>query len=221
MLRQTTILTVATLLTIGIASAQADSYRSKQKKARYHNDGPSAQHVRSSRNHFVAPPETTYEPRKRYKKRRHYVRYHDNGRIAEKGFFRRGKRVGLHKKWYPNGRRQFVGKYRNGYKHGVHKRFYRNGRLKSVKTFRWGTQQSIQTKWYRNGHMKSKIAFRNGRKHGWAIHYAANGYITKRQRFRYGYPERHHWRNQRRAHRVQTVKPMPLPRVAYQPTRYY
>ncbi len=66
------------------------------------------------------------------------VNFHDNGAIADSGYFYKGVKEGLWLSYHENGQLQESGAYKMGKRIGTWKRLYPNGKLQSLRVYKYG-----------------------------------------------------------------------------------
>ena len=54
------------------------------------------------------------------------VTYHNNGQKCEEGYYKDGKKNGLHTEWYENGQKKSEGTWKDGKEDGLHTSWYEN-----------------------------------------------------------------------------------------------
>ena len=77
-----------------------------------------------------------------------WIRYHDNGRIEEKGTYKDGKRDGSWISYHDNGRLLSKGTYRDGKVDGPWVLYYNNGQLWSKEIYKDGEVYGPRVSYY-------------------------------------------------------------------------
>ncbi|MEY4115012.1 MAG: hypothetical protein RLZ76_1705 [Bacteroidota bacterium] len=93
-------------------------------------------------------------------------RYHENGMLKEKRFYRHGVKVGLLKTWWDNGQLQVLYRFKNGEYDGTCFEWNRNGVMTKKMHYTLGVESGEQRQWYDDGSVRSNYVMVRGRRFG-------------------------------------------------------
>ena len=139
----------------------------------------------------------------------HWIAWHANGRMAERGDKVKGFRHGRWRAWHKNGKRWIEETFKHGRGHGVQHRWdqqgrkqfeahlvdgkvrrrrswYTNGKLKSDIHYRARHRHGQATEWYPSGQLKSQASYINGKRNGLARSWWPKGQLETERRYDYG-----------------------------------
>lgn len=100
---------------------------------------------------------------------------HENGTLAEKVGFVKGKRQGLVQRWSSNGVLRVEFHYKNNRLEGSYKSWWENGHLAQEANYVNGDMDGIEKKWYLDGQLAKERQLVNGREKGLQKAWLQNG----------------------------------------------
>lgn len=100
---------------------------------------------------------------------------HENGTLAEKVGFVKGKREGVAKKWSDKGVLRVEYHYKYNRLDGSYKSWWENGQLAQEATYVNGNMDGLETKWYPNGQLAKERKLVKGREEGFQKAWLQNG----------------------------------------------
>ncbi len=109
-----------------------------------------------------------------------YIKYHANGIISEKGFYKNGLPDGLYATYYDNGSLKECFMYQNGMRHGSCLSYYKSGQLKSQTIYNKGYIAGEYISYHENGQINEKYTSYNGQKQGDYTQYYSNAQLKTR-----------------------------------------
>jgi antitoxin component YwqK of YwqJK toxin-antitoxin module len=123
-----------------------------------------------------------YGQRVRYERRKddfakhgRFVRYHDNGKLAEEATYANDTLEGERRLFYPGGQLESVEIYTKGVLNGPFRRYHENGALYIEQEFRNGVMEGFSLRYYPNGQLEEKVTIRNNEEDGPFVEYYENG----------------------------------------------
>jgi antitoxin component YwqK of YwqJK toxin-antitoxin module len=127
-----------------------------------------------------------YERRKDdFAKHGRFVRYHDNGAIAEEAQYVNDTLDGERKLFYPGGQLESLEVYKKGVLDGPFRRYHENGALYIEQEFRKGVMDGFSLRYYPNGQLEEKVTIRNNEENGPFVEYHQNGKIKAEGTYTY------------------------------------
>jgi antitoxin component YwqK of YwqJK toxin-antitoxin module len=100
---------------------------------------------------------------------------HENGTLAEKVGFVKGKRQGLVQRWSSTGVLRVEFHYKNNRLEGSYKSWWENGQLAQEANYVNGDMDGIEKKWYLDGQLAKERQLVNGREKGLQKAWLQNG----------------------------------------------
>lgn len=104
-----------------------------------------------------------------------FVKYHNNGMIAESGNYDRGHRIGNWIRQHTNGSLLERCDYLDGKKHGTWAQWSQSGAFLSECFYYQGEKHGRETTYYENGFTKQEQSYEHGVKSGTSYHYFKDG----------------------------------------------
>lgn len=92
--------------------------------------------------------------------------WYSNRQLAEKRFYRAGKKEGLHEAWWPNRKRKFSYQFENDEFNGTVKEWYNDGKLFKKFHYRNGHEEGQQQMYWDNGKVRANYFIKNNRRYG-------------------------------------------------------
>jgi antitoxin component YwqK of YwqJK toxin-antitoxin module len=121
--------------------------------------------------------ETAYHVDKDSLKHGPFIRYFENGQIAEESHFIHGKQDGQRVLYYPNGQKESEGTYVDGELHGEKRVYYDSGELMISSNYEHSEVVGIFKKYYKNGNLLEEVTFENDLENGPFKEYYEDGTI--------------------------------------------
>jgi len=106
-----------------------------------------------------------------------YIRWHENGRLAERTEYQKGKLHGLQTSWFPAGGKSTENEYKEGLSHGNVMMWDQHGRKEMERTDRNGKPHGVMTLWYSNGKKQFECEYRDGVEYGRTTSWDENGRV--------------------------------------------
>ncbi|MEO9480030.1 MAG: toxin-antitoxin system YwqK family antitoxin [Maribacter dokdonensis] len=100
---------------------------------------------------------------------------HENGTLAEKVGFVKGKREGIAKRWSVNEVLRVEFHYKNNRLEGSYKTWWENGQLAQEANYLNGKMDGVERKWYPDGQLAKERQLVNGREEGLQKAWLQNG----------------------------------------------
>ena len=114
---------------------------------------------------------------------------HDNGRLAQKALYRRGKLLSM-QKWGSNGQPAIAWRQdAQGREQGDVTRWYDNGMRASVIAMRDGQRHGLLQRWYADGGLQQIVPYEHGKKHGIERLWDPHGRLLLEQAWQAGVPQ--------------------------------
>ncbi|UFH55103.1 toxin-antitoxin system YwqK family antitoxin [Spirosoma sp. KNUC1025] len=95
-----------------------------------------------------------------------WKRFHADGSLMERRFFRDGQKVGEYRAWWPNGAKKLFYHFENGEYNGVCREWSHTGVLLKEMTYKDGYEAGSQKQFYDNGKIKANYVTIEGRRYG-------------------------------------------------------
>jgi len=102
---------------------------------------------------------------------------HENGTLAEKVGFIKGKREGVAQRWSANKVLRVEYHYKNNRLEGSYKTWWENGQLAQEANYANGNMQGVEKKWYPDGQLAKERYLVNGREEGLQKAWLENGVL--------------------------------------------
>lgn len=103
------------------------------------------------------------------------VRYFNDGQLAEKIAYVKGKKEGVTEKWYPAGALSFKGSYAQNRRHGTVRTWWPDGNLRSESNYLAGVPHGMQRQWYQSGALFKQLNLDQGKEAGLQRAWRENG----------------------------------------------
>ncbi|MGO4918739.1 toxin-antitoxin system YwqK family antitoxin [Maribacter spongiicola] len=103
------------------------------------------------------------------------IALHENGTLAEKVGFIKGKREGKAQKWSEAGVLRVAYHYKNNRLEGSYKSWWENGQLAQDANYVNGNMNGVEKKWYPDGQLAKKRQLLNGKEEGLQKAWLQNG----------------------------------------------
>ena len=103
------------------------------------------------------------------------IALHENGTLAEKVGFIKGKREGEAQKWSEAGVLRVAYHYKNNRLEGSYKSWWENGQLAQEANYVNGNMNGVEKKWYADGQLAKERQLVNGREEGLQKAWLKNG----------------------------------------------
>ena len=94
-----------------------------------------------------------------------YIRYNEvNGKMIEKGHYKKGVKTGPFSKWYSNGEKRVEGHYQNGQKSGHWAYYYKGGKgaMRMSGQFVAGRKEGIWVFYDKSGSIRKEVIYEAG-----------------------------------------------------------
>lgn len=103
------------------------------------------------------------------------IALHENGTLAEKVGFVKGKREGVAQRWSDTGILRVEYHYKNNRLEGIYKSWWENGQLAQEATYVNGNMEGVEKKWYSNGQLAKERQLIRGKEEGLQKAWLQNG----------------------------------------------
>lgn len=90
-----------------------------------------------------------------------------NNVVAERRFYKNGRKIGIHKGWYEDGSLKFEYHYNDfGVYDGSFKEWYKNGQALKAFNYKKGKENGSQKMWLSNGNIRANYVVKDGERYG-------------------------------------------------------
>ncbi|WP_396634448.1 toxin-antitoxin system YwqK family antitoxin [Maribacter sp. R86514] len=103
------------------------------------------------------------------------IALHENGTLAEKVGFVKGKREGVAQRWSDTGILRLEYHYKNNRLEGIYKSWWENGQLAQEATYVNGNMEGVEKKWYADGQLAKERQLVKGKEEGLQKAWLQNG----------------------------------------------
>lgn len=94
-------------------------------------------------------------------------KWHVNGNLAERRFYKKGKKIKIHKGWWPDQKNKFEYHFnKEGNYHGSVLNWHTNGLLEKAFHYNNGYEEGSQKMWWPNGKIRANYVVVNGDRFG-------------------------------------------------------
>lgn len=106
-----------------------------------------------------------------------YLRYFENGVLAEETSYQNNEQHGMRKIYFEDGNLEYTAFYVHGLLEGERKVFYPSGKLRVSSTYKQNQLVGPFYKYYENGKLAEEVTFVDGNENGPFVEYYENGVV--------------------------------------------
>lgn len=117
-----------------------------------------------------------------------FSKYDDN-KLAEKLYYKKGKREGVYKHYFKNGKLHLEEHYKKGILNGINREYSAKGILSADANFKDGELHGTVKLFYDDGQLRSEMNYKQGKPYGTFKEYYPNGKLKSKGKFKDEIPE--------------------------------